>query len=107
MLQRQVRHQLELERNGYVFLRKQRLKESQKELRRANGNRYSQSHCGCIASCSGTSGMIQIKADIQRADIRCLAASWAGCSIVRADSDYFGFFLVQEHAAIHQLLVDF
>lgn len=50
--------------------------------------------------------MIQMKADIQRGDIRCLVASWAGHSIVRADSGYFGFFPVQEYAAVHQLLVD-
>jgi hypothetical protein len=106
MLQRQVRHQLELQYDGYVFLRRHRLKESQKELRRVNGSRYSQSHCGCVASCSGTSGMIQKRADIQRGDIHCLVASWAGHSIVRVDSGHFGFFPVQEYTAVHQLLVD-
>jgi hypothetical protein len=45
--------------------------------------------------------MIQIKADIQRGDIYYLVTSWAGYSIIRADSGYFGFFPIQEYTAIY------
>jgi hypothetical protein len=50
--------------------------------------------------------MIQMRADIQRGDIHCLAANWASHSIVGVDSGRFGFFPVQEYTVVHQLLVD-